>query len=143
MRQYEGGAAERASARVGRLPEVQAAGQDHKVVRGDGRHPTGIPVATRTSEDIAPLGPIELNLSTTLTFGLIGAWGGWGVGRTLRAQFSLEHKVLRIFLLSYLLSGVPDTIKIIVEYGPNKYVHAISLIGIFLHQHPLEVGPYS
>lgn len=68
VRQYEGSAAEWAGARVCRLPEVQAAGQDHKVVRGDGRHPTGIPAVTHTSDDIAPLGRIDSNSSTTLMF---------------------------------------------------------------------------
>lgn len=43
VRQDEGGAAQRAAARVRRLHEVQTAGQDHKVVCGDGNGPADVP----------------------------------------------------------------------------------------------------
>lgn len=50
MRQDEGGAAQRAAARVRRLREVQTAGEDHKVVRGDGNRPTDVPAGQTQSE---------------------------------------------------------------------------------------------
>lgn len=40
--QDEGGAAQRATARVRRLHEVQTAGQYHKVVCGDGNRPAAV-----------------------------------------------------------------------------------------------------
>lgn len=136
MRQDEGSTAEWSSAHVCRLPEVQAAGQDHKVVCRDGRHPAGIPVVISRSDDLAPVGFIDSDLSSAFIFmikisELLGReWGG-GLGAVdLKALNAPETHFT--FLLSYLLSGVPDTIKIIVKYWPNKYVHSIPFIGIFL-----------
>lgn len=48
-----------------------------------------------------------------------------------------------MFLLSYLLSRVPDPIIVVVKYGSNEHIHPVPLSGIFLHQCSLEVTPYS
>ena len=51
VRQDEGGAAQRAAARVCGLQEVQTATQDHKVVCGDGNGPADVPAGQRHASD--------------------------------------------------------------------------------------------
>ena len=48
-----------------------------------------------------------------------------------------------MFSLFNLLCRVPDTIIVVVKYGPNENVHSVSLGGVSLHQCSLEVAPDS
>lgn len=91
MWQDEGSTAKWSSAHVCRLPEVQAAGQDHKVVCRDGRHPAGIPVVISRSDHLAPLSRIDSDFSTAYmpvinTYDFSSA--GWGMG-TESSRFSI------------------------------------------------------